>query len=323
MLTDYLDLSEPAGDGKAVAFKFGNDLSSLIQPPQSHNEVAAEAMEPEREENSDDFVRDYMEQLLSRSRKAAGNSLPTELKPQQKASGPTAANAQASSPQKQKSFIDQYMSGGFGDLMENGSMSAKAPDALVDPLTPTVAAEPLVARAKVDRQKLRENMDSFRSVSTQSVENALVDHAIRQERINIYGRVVFTFVLVLMTAFLAIANLRGIIHSPSLIWVSLVAAIGAGAETIRKWYSVKGRGRMSLQPEAVRNSNPAISSHPLSVSSGPAEKLSNLNIPVAYDQPNERGLSSDSDHDLPHRDASTRFSMTESDEEDRSKYFEL
>jgi hypothetical protein len=323
LLTDYLDLSEPAGDGKSIAFKFGEDPSSLIQPPQPQHNAEQESTEPEREENSDDFVRDYMEQLLSRSRKAAGNSLPTELKPQQKASGPQPAHAQANAPQKQKSFIDQYMSGGFGDLMENGSMSATPPAVAADDAAPAAPTAPLVARAKVDRQKLRENMDSFRSLSTQSVENALVDHAIRQERINIYGRIVFTFVLVLMTAFLAIANLRGIIHSPSLIWISLVAAIGAGAETVRKWYSVKDRGRLSLQPEAVREPDPAGAVHPLTATTAGAEKMSPSTMPMGTEEPIERTPASDSDHDLPHRDVSTRFTMTETEEEDRSKYFEL
>ncbi len=258
----FPDVSEPGGENNAVELRFGEDASMIVKSSMPSPE-SADSGDNAREENSDDFVRDYMEQLLSRSRKSAGNSLPTELKTQTAKEQPpvdaskkaapaskAAAKSEAKAAPKVKSFIDQYMSGGFGDLTGDGSMSAsvpvEAPEETESSLTPT---GPVIPRVKVDRAKLRENMDSFRSLSTQSVENALVNHAIRTEQNNINGRIMVTFVMVTMSVFLAIANVKGIINHPSLIWVSLVGAIGSGAELLRKWYSVKERCKNALQPE--------------------------------------------------------------------------
>lgn len=249
----FLDLSDSAGDGQAVALRFGNDSSEIMLNPPSQSS-AEESSEPAREENSDDFVRDYMEQLLSRSRKSAGNSLPSELKQQggkSQPGGPQPKKSEQGKPAPRvTSFIDQYMAGGFGEPEGSGSTSAtsSAPgSASADDSSKN--AEPIIPRVKVDRQKLRENMDSFRSVSTMSVENALVKHAVNQQRSNINGRIVVTVVLIGMSAFLAIANQKGVINHPWLVWVTLVSALGAAAELLRKWYAVKGRCKLATVPE--------------------------------------------------------------------------
>lgn len=257
--TEFADTSEPTGASKAVAYHFGEDASEIVRSPNAaFNGDAPE--EPVREENSDSFVKDYMEQLLARSRKAAGNSLPSELKNQTgkgpaASSGPAAASAKKNdgkSTPKVKSFIDEYMAGGFGDLTGDGSMSSPPPLDEVevsDQRSERQQPEIIIPRAKVDLQKLRENMDSFRTLSTQSLENALVDHALRTERLSINGRIMLMLVMVFMTAFLALAHSKRIITQPSLIWVAFMGSIGAGMELGRKWYSVKARGRVALRPE--------------------------------------------------------------------------
>jgi hypothetical protein len=251
---EFIDLSEPAGESRAVAFRFGEDASSFIQSLSADSTPAAAADTP-REENSDDFVRDYMEQLLSRSRKSAGNALPEELKPSESSGknsgvstdiGRTRTSTEASlqkSPAKVRSFIDQYMSGDFGDLTGDGSISV-APVVVPEEAPAIVKSqvdEPLVPRAKIDLRKMRENMDSFRTLSTQSVEHALVNHALRKERHNINGRIMLVLALMGMCLFLAVANIWGIINHPSLTWVALVAAIGAAVELGQKLYGFKSR----------------------------------------------------------------------------------
>jgi len=108
---------------------------------------------------------------------------------------------------------------------------------------------PIVPRTKVDVEKLRQNMDSFRSVSTQSVEKALVTHALRTERLSINGRIFLVCVMGFMCVFLGIANFKGIIAYPALIWVTLIGAIGAGLELTRKLYAIKSKGKALVRCE--------------------------------------------------------------------------
>ncbi len=250
------DTSEPLGAAKPVALHFGEDASRIVsghveEPTPDSSAIAA------GEDSSDDFVRDYMEQLLSRSRKSAGNSLPSELSGggKSKSSGSSSAPAVpkkseaavTKSPPKVKSYIDQYMAGGSMPLEDNAaSDSGEANSA--------GSAEhsddtPMVPRVKVDVEKLRQNMDSFRNVSTHSVEKALVTHALRTERLSINGRIFLVCVMGFMSIFLAIANYKGIINSSVLIWVTLVGAIGAGLELTRKMYAVKSKGKALVRCE--------------------------------------------------------------------------
>lgn len=326
-VSEFVDLTEATGQAQAVALKFGQDASALVE---SVPAPAAEA-EPEREENSDDFVRDYMEQLLARSRKSAGNALPNELKTTEtKKSEPApaaapvkkneAATAKKEGP-KVKSFIEQYMAGGFGDLTGEGNFQNAGPMASEPELEDAVeSSEPKLPRQKIDLQKLREDMDSFRTLSTQSVENALVDHAIRKERHSINGRIMFVAVLVIMTVFLAIANLKGIINQPSITWVCMVAAIGAAAELGRKYVSLKARCRVGLQGEAGEESEEPKSS----TDDAEVRRILLEEKAAAVEEPKPRPVASiELDEETPRRESNERFLMQEDDEHERSRYFEL
>lgn len=139
------------------------------------------------------------------------------------------------------------MSGG-GLSMENSAASEPA-ETGVDSAPQDAPEAPLVPRVKVDVEKLRQNMDSFRSVSTQSVEKALVTHALRTERLSINGRIFLVCVMGFMSIFFGIANYKGIINYPALIWVTLIGAIGAGLELTRKLYAIKSRGKALVRCE--------------------------------------------------------------------------
>ena len=250
------DTSEPLGAAKPVALHFGEDASRIVsghrEEPTPESSASAAG-----EDSSDDFVRDYMEQLLSRSRKSAGNSLPSELSGGGKSKSTGSSSAPAvpkkseaaatKSPPKVKSYIDQYMAGGSMPLediaaSDSGAAHSEGSAAHSDDA-------PMVPRVKVDVEKLRQNMDSFRSVSTHSVEKALVTHALRTERLSINGRIFLVCVMGFMSIFLAIADYKGIISSPVLIWVTLIGAIGAGLELTRKMYAVKSKGKALVRCE--------------------------------------------------------------------------
>ena len=253
---EMTDTSEPLGAAKPFALHFGKDASRIVsghvEEPMSESSANAAG-----EDTSDDFVRDYMEQLLSRSRQSAGNSLPSELSGGGKSnsSGPSSAPAATKkpeaaatkSPPKVKSYIDQYMARDSMPLEDNGASASreKHSEASGDNSQDT----PMVPRVKVDVEKLRKNMDSFRSVSTHSVEKALVTHALRTERLSINGRIFLVCVTGFMSVFFTIANYKGIIDSTNLIWVTLLGAIGAGLELTRKMYAVKSKGKALVRCE--------------------------------------------------------------------------
>jgi hypothetical protein len=179
--------------------------------------------------------------------------LPRELQPAEKKSDLLAAPAKtnadksaAKSAPKVKSFIDQYMAGNMGDLFNGEALTTTGDDAPTDDLGPDVDERPAQPRQKMDLLKLKENMASFRTLSTQSVENALASHAIKQERVGFSGRTAFAGLLLAMTLFLGIANSYGAINSPMLPWVTLTAAIGILSELYRRYTVIKVHTRSPL-----------------------------------------------------------------------------
>lgn len=245
--SEFMDLSEPTGENKAVALHFGSTGTQLNFTPPQPGSTLEFVSESQREENSDDVVRDYMEQLLSRNRKSAGGVLPGELKPAEKKNHLVAAPAKANSDKpaaksapKVKSFIDQYMAGNMGDLFNGEALTMTSPDLSSDEkIVPPVDDRPIQPRQKMDLLKLKENMDSFRTLSTQSVENALASHAIKQERTGFSGRTLFAGLLLTMTLFLGIANVYGAISSPLLTWVTFISAIGILSDLYRRYTVIK------------------------------------------------------------------------------------
>ena len=241
---DDMDVSEPTGGNKSIVFHFGADTPKLAE---TDKYPAGEGdTQPAREENSDEFVREYMEQLLSRGRKNAGSVLPGELKAAENKNEPAAAPAAKppSEPVKKsgpkvKSFIEQYMAGNMGSLESGEPLRTSEPIVHV-PLVDTYVEPPVaLPRQKMDLQKLKENMDSFRTLSTQSVENALASHAIKMEREGFTGRFAFAAILMTMTLVLGIANARGAIDSPMLTWVTLTSAIALVSELYRRYTNIK------------------------------------------------------------------------------------
>ncbi len=106
-----VDLSEPSGENKFVAFHFCS-YEKLIPATVSTLRVDDDAAFP-REDNSEDVVREYMEELLSRYRKSAGTVLPIEL---QAADNQTNLGVSPTSPVGLKKTMFSRVSGHFFSL---------------------------------------------------------------------------------------------------------------------------------------------------------------------------------------------------------------
>ncbi len=216
----------------AVSMSFSQAENVLVEaPPQPE----IEEVEAENEEDGDDFVAKYMEQLLARNRANAGENLPEELT---NASGrpssssgqsspstivaPPAAKEETGAPQT-KSFIDAYMSGEFGQS------AADAPPAPAATQSAAPVA-PSAPRQKIDLDALRNDMDSFRQLSTKSVENALASHAKRQEKGGISTRTLIVTVLGMVCLFMVCAAFMDVIQFGLTVWLSIAAFVVACGE---------------------------------------------------------------------------------------------
>ena len=89
-------------------------------------------------------------------------------------------------------------------------------------------------------------MESFRTLSTLSVENALASHAIKVERLGFSGRTAFAALLILSTILLGAANYYGAIDSPMLMWVTLTSAIAILSELYRRYVAIAVHTRNPL-----------------------------------------------------------------------------
>ncbi|MEJ7592015.1 MAG: hypothetical protein WKF77_10735 [Planctomycetaceae bacterium] len=248
----FVDVSEPSGENQSVMFHFGSDAA---QPAATESKLTVVGdAESLREENSDDVVRDYMEQLLSRNRKSAGNALPGELKAVDKkkeaeAVTSTAKGSGAPAPRsrpKVKSYIEQYMAGNMDNLDNSDTLTMSEPDMELKGVNLFNEVRPVQPRPKMDLLKLKENMDSFRTLSTQSVENALASHAIKVERLGFNGRTIFTALLIISTVLFGIANAYDAIDSPMLVWVTFTSAIAMLTELYRQYLAIAVHTRKPL-----------------------------------------------------------------------------
>lgn len=221
----------------AVPMSFADAGNVLLEPP------AVEETEKETQsggEEGDAYVARYMEQLLARNREKAGAANP-EAPAAATAAAPAAVDAtvqQDDGPKEQKSFIDAYLSG------EYDGADARPVD---DVVTSNVSEDPQprTPRQKIDLDALRNDMDSFRQLSTKSVENALASHAKRQNRGGITARTTILTVLFLICLFFVSAAAMNVISFGIAVWISIIAVMVSGLELLYKLWTVN---------QSVRNS---------------------------------------------------------------------
>ena len=264
------DYSQEQAAAVSMSFSTANDM--LLAPVHDKADLSTDDGS-DVEEAHDDFVSQYMEQLLSQNRAGAGGALPSELTkstpPPAKAASspppPKAATAVVEKPNApgQFSFIEQYMSGGFGVADDSVSDSrSDAPVTLSDDDT-LVEVKPQQPRPKMDVEAMRKNMSSFRELSTKSVENALATHAKRQRRGGIVNRSTLFLTLGLICVLMVTASLWGAIPFGIFTWISIIVAVLAGADLMLKMGSSRNKGDREEDEEdsAAPVSAPAVALH--------------------------------------------------------------
>lgn len=234
------DYSQEKAAAVSMSFADANDvlLESVADEENAEAPVSESIDEPATEDEHDDFVSQYMEQLLSRNREGAGGALPSEL--QKPAPSAASEKPKAKEPEKPKapgqvSFIDQYMSGNFGGSDDDAAKVASEGQN-EEPV------KPIAPRAKVDLEAMRNNMNSFRELSTKSVENALATHAKRQRRGGIVSRSSLFVVLGSISFLVVTASLMNVIPFGIVTWISVAAAGLSGADLLLKMRSQRDSG---------------------------------------------------------------------------------
>lgn len=245
----------------AVSMKF-SDAGDVLLAAVHEEEVSTGEDFEEPEDAHDDFVSQYMEQLLSRNREGAGGALPSELTKQKapEKAAPAAKAKAAPAPEKPKapgqvSFIEQYMSGAYGD--------SESSEAVVDQETAeeTEPAKPAAPRTKVDVEAMRRNMNSFRELSTKSVENALATHAKRQRRGGIANRSTLCLALGVVCVLMVSASLIGFIPFGIFTWLSIAAAGLAVGDLMLKMGKSNRSGDRTEEAEHVSVDRPQVALH--------------------------------------------------------------
>ena len=253
---------------EAVSLSFGSSEAVLLES----QDAESDSLDDEYA-SADEFVADYMEELLARNRQKAGGALPEELIQASSSSVTTApspaiapsvsadASAAATEPQVvpgTRSFIDAYMAGDF----DSHTPEPPLEEAPVAEFAASTGAETTdTQKSKVDLDALRNDMNSFRALSTQSVENALAVHAKRIEQSGITTRSTIFLVLAVICGVMVLAVLINVIPLGLFVWLSVTVAAISGIDLFAKICSVNrkvkqtagslGRHARSAVPEQV------------------------------------------------------------------------
>jgi len=268
LMTAVDDYSQETSAAVSMSF---SEAEKVLLRPNSQLVAESESIQEEAdEEDHDDFVSQYMEQLLSRNRQSAGESLPEELtRPGSSGrSKPKAKDAPKPKTGASASFIDQYMSGAYDGAEQPAATGADA--SATDTATPPPVAAP---RKKVDVEVLRQSMNSFREVSTRSTENALATHARRQQRGGIAARITILAALSLVCLLVLSASLTNAIPFGLLTWLSMIAVAVSGGELLLKLKTIQSQiQQSSLKLNTNPLGAPPAADNPPNVEAGPTSE---------------------------------------------------
>ena len=184
---EYVDVSTEGGDTIIMSFEQTQGVLPEAQPAENEAYVEGE---------DSDYVTRYMEQLLSRSRSAAGDSLPDEL------SGTSEKTEPAAVMDGGSSFIDQHMNSAEGQTLADSASGAGEMEEEGEP-----------TRRKIDLESLRQDMDSFRKVSVRSAQKALESHAMKKERSGLNSRQAVVAAAATVTLVALACQLMGVINA--------------------------------------------------------------------------------------------------------------
>lgn len=230
------DYSQESAAAVSLSFETAQDI--LMKPDSMLNndqEFSTESKEENKDE-AEDVVASYMEQLLSRSRAKADGEAPAELKadsPIKKKVDIEKEKAAEKAKSQPGSFIEKYMSGQYsaGETTEE----VAEPETTVAPEDQELKDQTAeLRRSKIDKDALRNDLQSFRELSTKSAANALASHARRQQKGGIATRTTILTTLGLICVFVLAAAIIGVIPFGWLTALPIAAVIGSATELVIK-----------------------------------------------------------------------------------------
>ena len=202
------------------------------------------------EETHLESVAQYLSQLLERSKKeeAADAIFVDRRKVGEKTPGKwdgvdRRGGQKAKAPVK--SYIESYMSEHAGELSQD-SATKKSSEASLDETARPEELRPPVERRPVDVQAIRQHMNSFRNVASNSLEHALASHRIRQAKGKVAGRTTLVIGLTVVSVLAIATNSAMKIYFPSLGWLMGLIVCLSIAELILRVEAIR-RNRRELR----------------------------------------------------------------------------
>ena len=255
------DYSQESAAAVSLSFESAQDMLMAPDAEPVKDITFDDKPEVPEQDEADDVVASYMEQLLSRSRAHADGDL--SEKEHNPASNATVA-AKKKQPKKvpgQSSFIDKYMSGEYSSdststAAEEGS--ATTSESAADAQSANDESAEL-RRSKIDREAQRLDLQSFRELSTQSAANALAAHARRQQKGGIATRTTILTTLGLISVFVLSAAIIGVIPFGWLSTLSIIAVCVSAGELAYKMKTIQDevneQTRLAMNSSSVKGTS--------------------------------------------------------------------
>ncbi len=239
-------LEEPEPSSEPSDLTLDVDLETVsadspnLKPLEEHIEKSEQEVQEDQQQVSEDLhldsVKLYLAKLLERSDGATTQEaiLVDRRKTVDSHRGIDRRSMPEHSRPPVKSYLNAYMSAHGGELADIGDKTATR----TSKPKPEVASEPPKPRPPVDVDSMREKMNSFRVVSIQSSESALLSHLLREAKAKIAGRAVSVAGLAGITSFIFLANMKHVIDFSSLSWLMCSLVVLSVAELCLRIHAV-------------------------------------------------------------------------------------
>ncbi len=242
---------EISGDSVTASIAFEEPGVAIAEPEMTLNDRTEQYHSADDAKSSEeshlDSVAQYLSNLLSRSNKGAAEE--TSQADRRSSAGRTVSiedGRAAKRSQPVKSYIETYLNEHGGQLHQDLCELQQLQTASVS----NVPAPVPVVRAPVDVQTIREHMDSFREVASQSVENALASYSWRQARGKLAWRTILVLTLIIMTVVVVVTNTATTIRFAPLNWLMEAIVLLTVAELFLRVQSIRRQQKL-LQKGAM------------------------------------------------------------------------
>jgi len=247
----------PGNSGGSVSASFNDKESSVaIAEPETTLDERTEqyhsADETKSSEESHlDSVAQYLSNLLNRSNKGAAEE--KNQADRRGSAGRTTGIEESRTVKRNqpvKSYIETYLDEHGGQLHQDLVELQQRQTASVSDVPSPIP----VVRAPVDVRTIREHMNSFREVASQSVENALASYSWRQARGKLAWRTILLVALVIVTIVVVVTNTARTIRFASLNWLMEAIVLLTVAELFLRVQSIRRQQKLRQKgaPESKR-----------------------------------------------------------------------